>query len=117
GLPSEADARRVAKCIADSALVKTAVYGGDPNWGRVVSAAGYAGMMFHEADLSLWLGPTLLYDRGTPTNFDPLTAAAYLRANRRVEFRLVFTKGTAGCTFFTSDLTPEYVRLNADYTT
>lgn len=117
GLKSEADARRVAKCVAESPLVKTAVYGGDPNWGRVVSAAGYAGVPFDEEELSLWLGPHLLYERGLPTATDPLTAAEYLKAHRRVEFRLAFGQGSAGCTFFSSDLTPEYVRLNADYTT
>jgi glutamate N-acetyltransferase / amino-acid N-acetyltransferase len=117
GMVSSSDARRVAKCVAESALVKTAIYGGDPNWGRFVSAAGYAGVPFHERDLSLWLGPHLLYDRGTPTPLDPLTPAAYLKANRRIEMRLVFTLGSASCTFRTCDLTPEYVRLNGDYTT
>ena len=117
GLVNGADARKVAKCVAESALVKTAIYGGDPNWGRIVSAAGYAGVPFHERDLSLWLGPHLLYDRGTPTPLDPLTPAAYLKANRRIDMRLVFTLGPASCTFRTCDLTPEYVRLNGDYTT
>src|SRR5581483_11048339 len=56
GLPDDASARRVAKAVADSALVKTAIYGADPNWGRIVSAAGYAGVPFNEKDLSLWLG-------------------------------------------------------------
>jgi glutamate N-acetyltransferase/amino-acid N-acetyltransferase len=117
GMANENDARRVAKCVAESALVKSAIYGGDPNWGRFVSAAGYAGVPFYERDLSMWLGPHLLYDRGTPTPLDPLTPATYLKANRRIEMRLVFTLGHASCTFRTCDLTPEYVRLNGDYTT
>src|SRR5207249_9048560 len=70
GLPSEQDARRVARAVADSALVKTAFFGADPNWGRIVSAAGYSGVAFAEPNLSLWLGPHLLYEKGTPRPFD-----------------------------------------------
>jgi glutamate N-acetyltransferase/amino-acid N-acetyltransferase len=117
GLPSDADARRVAKAVAESALVKTAIYGADPNWGRFVSAAGYAGVPFEERQLSLWLGETLLYRDGAPVPFDAAAASAYLRTNREVTLRLVFALGRGRCTFWTCDLTPEYVRLNADYTT
>jgi glutamate N-acetyltransferase/amino-acid N-acetyltransferase len=117
GLRTEAEARRVAKAVAESALVKTAVFGGDPNWGRIVSAAANAGVAFDERDLSLWMGDTLLYDRGTPQPFDVATASAYLKSNREVTFRLAFTLGSAGCRFWTCDLTYEYIRLNAEYTT
>jgi glutamate N-acetyltransferase/amino-acid N-acetyltransferase len=117
GLRDDAEAYRVAKAVADSALVKTAIHGADPNWGRVVSAAGYAGVAFEEADLSLWLGDLLLYHAGTPQPFDPATASAYLRRERHVHLRLRFTLGAGRCTFWTCDLTAEYVRLNADYTT
>jgi glutamate N-acetyltransferase/amino-acid N-acetyltransferase len=117
GCRSDADARTVAKTVADSALVKTAVFGADPNWGRVVSAAGYSGVAFEEKDLSLWMGDMLLYRDGTPLPFDPATASAYLRNNREVHFRLAFRLGTGRCRFYTSDLTYEYVKLNADYTT
>ena len=117
GLRDDAEARRVAKAVADSPLVKTAVYGADPNWGRFVSAAGYAGVEFEETDLSLWLGDVLLYHEGAPQPFDPATASAYLKRERNVHIRLQFTLGPGRCTFWTCDLTPEYVRLNADYTT
>jgi glutamate N-acetyltransferase/amino-acid N-acetyltransferase len=117
GLATDADARRVAKTIAESALVKTAIYGADPNWGRFVSAAGYAGVPFEERHLSLWLGEMLLYRDGAPVPFDASAASAYLKKNREVTVRLVFTLGQGSCTFWTCDLTPEYVRLNADYTT
>src|SRR5262249_46465750 len=70
GCRSDAEAMRVAKTIADSALVKTAIYGGDPNWGRFVSAAGYSGVEFAEGDLTLWMGPFELYRAGTPVPFD-----------------------------------------------
>jgi glutamate N-acetyltransferase/amino-acid N-acetyltransferase len=117
GCRSTEDARQIAKAVADSALVKTAVYGADPNWGRVVSAAGYSGVPFEEKDLSLWMGEMPLYQNGTPLLFDAAAASAYLRDNREVSFRLVLTHGRARCTFYTCDLTTEYVRLNADYTT
>jgi glutamate N-acetyltransferase/amino-acid N-acetyltransferase len=117
GLRDDAEARRVAKAVADSPLVKTAVFGADPNWGRIVSAAGYAGVAFAEEDLSLWLGDLPLYQAGTPQPFDAATASAYLKNNREVRLRLRFTLGTGRCTFWTSDLTYDYVRLNAEYTT
>lgn len=117
GLRTEEEARRIAKTIAESPLVKTAVFGADPNWGRIVSAAGYAGVEFREEDLSLWLGDLLLYDRGTPTPFDAAAASAYLREHREVHLKLVFTLGSARCRFWTCDLGYEYIRLNAEYTT
>ncbi len=117
GLRDDAEARRVAKAVADSALVKTAIFGADPNWGRIVSAAGYAGVAFAEEDLSLWLGDLLLYHAGAPEPFDAATASAYLKNNRDVHLRLRFNLGSGRCTFWTCDLTYEYVRLNAEYTT
>jgi glutamate N-acetyltransferase/amino-acid N-acetyltransferase len=117
GCRSDAEARQVAKTIAESALVKTAVFGADPNWGRFVSAAGYSGVEFAEADLSLWMGPFELYRAGTPLPFDPKAASKYLRHNREVQLRLRFALGEGRCRFYTCDLTTEYVRLNADYTT
>jgi glutamate N-acetyltransferase/amino-acid N-acetyltransferase len=117
GLRNDAEAKKIAKAIADSPLVKTAIYGHDPNWGRIVSAAGYAGVEFEEEQLSLWMGDLPLYLHGTPQPFDPATASAYLQRERHVHFRLRFTLGSGRCTFWTCDLTKEYVRLNADYTT
>ena len=117
GCRTDGDAKKIAKTIAESALVKTAIYGADPNWGRFVSAAGYSGIEFEESDLSCWMGPFELYRAGVPLPFDPKTASAYLKDNREVHLRLVLTLGTGKCRFYTCDLTPEYVRLNADYTT
>jgi glutamate N-acetyltransferase/amino-acid N-acetyltransferase len=117
GLRDDAEARRVARTVAESALVKTAIFGADPNWGRIVSAAGYSGVVFEERELSLWLGDTLLYEAGTPLPFDKAAMSAYLKNNRDVTMRLRFTLGGSRCTFWTCDLTYEYVRLNADYTT
>jgi glutamate N-acetyltransferase/amino-acid N-acetyltransferase len=117
GLRSDGEARQVAKAIADSALVKTAIFGGDPNWGRIVSAAGYSGVEFDEEQLSLWLGDVLLYKNGSPQSVDPAAASAYLKNNREITIQLRFPLGSGRCTFWTCDLTYEYVRLNAEYTT
>ena len=117
GLRDDKEAKKIAKTVAESVLVKTAIFGADPNWGRVVSAAGYAGVNFEEKNLSLWMGEMLLYKDGTPMDFDPKVASDYLRNNRNVTLRLLFNLGKGKCTFQTCDLTQEYVRLNADYTT
>jgi glutamate N-acetyltransferase/amino-acid N-acetyltransferase len=117
GLRNDREARQIGKTIADSPLVKTAVFGGDPNWGRIVSAAGYAGVPFGEEQLSLWLGDYLLYHEGRPQPFDAAAASAYLKSNRDIYLRLKLTLGSGHCTFWTADLTYDYIRLNADYTT
>ncbi|GBD37467.1 Arginine biosynthesis bifunctional protein ArgJ [bacterium HR36] len=117
GMRTASEAQQIARTVANSPLVKTAIFGGDPNWGRIVSAAGYAGVEFSESDLSLWIGDFLLYERGRPVNHDAAAVSRYLRDNREVVIRLRFELGAAGCRFWTSDLTYEYVRLNAEYTT
>jgi glutamate N-acetyltransferase/amino-acid N-acetyltransferase len=117
GLRDDREAYRVAKTVAESALVKTAIHGADPNWGRIVSAAGYAGVDFEEENLSMWLGDLLLYHAGMPQPFDADTASAYLKREHHVYVRLRFNLGPGRCTFWTCDLTKEYIRLNAEYTT
>lgn len=117
GTATEAEARQVAKAIAESPLVKTALFGADPNWGRIVSAAGYSGVVFNEEDLSLYLGPHLLYEKGTPVPFDETVVSKYMRDNRHLVAKLEFDHGSARCQFWTCDLTIEYVKLNAEYTT
>ncbi|GIW81834.1 MAG: arginine biosynthesis bifunctional protein ArgJ [Gemmatales bacterium] len=117
GLPSKEEARRVAIAVADSPLVKTAIFGADPNWGRIVSAAGYAGVDFEEKNLSLRLGDFELYKTGTPARFSQEDASAYLKNNREIDLHLSFDLGTETATVWTCDLTYEYVRLNAEYTT
>jgi glutamate N-acetyltransferase / amino-acid N-acetyltransferase len=117
GARTPEDARAIAKAVADSPLVKTAIHGADPNWGRIVSAAGYAGVPFEEADLSLWLNGIPLYRDGAPLPFDDAEASANLKANRETHIRLVLNHGPAAIRFWTCDLAAEYVRLNADYTT
>ncbi|OHB81161.1 MAG: bifunctional ornithine acetyltransferase/N-acetylglutamate synthase, partial [Planctomycetes bacterium RBG_16_64_12] len=106
-------ARQIAKTIAESALVKTAIAGGDPNWGRIVSAAGYAGVPFDPAGVSLRVNGFLLYQAGTPAKFDAKAAADSIRQNRDTRIQLELSEGDAAARFWTSDLTVDYVRLNA----
>ncbi len=110
-------ARQIAKTVANSPLVKTAVAGADPNWGRIVSAAGYAGVPFDPAKLSLRVNGTLLYGAGSPVEFDAQTVSNSIRNNRDTLIQLELSEGTTGGRFWTTDLTAEYVRLNADYHT
>jgi glutamate N-acetyltransferase/amino-acid N-acetyltransferase len=117
GTRDDTEARRIAKAVADSPLVKTAIFGNDPNWGRICSAAGYAGVQFSEKDMSLRVNGSLLYDRGAPTKFDKAAEAARLRDSRNTHIELLFTLGSGKCRFWTSDLSYEYVRINAEYTT
>lgn len=117
GLKTRDDAYKIAKEVADSPLVKTAIAGGDPNWGRIVSAAGYAGVSLQERDITLRLNGTLLYESGAPVAFDAQAVSAAIKANRDVHIELDIALGQEAVRFWTCDLTEEYVRLNADYTT
>ena len=117
GCRTREEAFRIAKEIADSPLVKTAICGADPNWGRIVSAAGYAGVPLVEADMSLVVNGILLYRDGAPVDFDAKVVSASLRDNRNVTIDLTLKHGSAKVRFWTCDLTKEYVELNADYTT
>jgi len=117
GCRTRDEAFRIAKEIADSPLVKTAICGADPNWGRIVSAAGYAGVPLKEEDMSLVVNGFLLYRDGAPVDFDAKQVSASLRDNRNTTIDLTLKHGTASVRFWTCDLTKEYVELNADYTT
>ncbi|MCA9049054.1 MAG: bifunctional ornithine acetyltransferase/N-acetylglutamate synthase, partial [Planctomycetaceae bacterium] len=111
----------VAKEIAESALVKTAITGADPNWGRITSAAGYAGIDFDPSFLSLKINETLVFRSGTPVAFDAAGLSQQMKDCREVHLQLQLSggpsSGTEAVRFWTSDLTQEYVRLNSEYTT
>jgi glutamate N-acetyltransferase/amino-acid N-acetyltransferase len=110
-------ARTIARTVANSALVKTAIAGADPNWGRVVSAAGYSGIEFNPGGVNLKINGVSLYERGAPVEFDAEKVSASIRGNRDTHIELSFAEGKASVCFWTTDLTAEYVRLNADYHT
>lgn len=127
GAADDADARRVANAIATSPLVKTAFAGGDPNWGRIVAAAGRSGAAVDPARVTLTFAPgehdvegaaapVRLLANGLPTGFDEAAAAAIL-ADDAFRVRLDLGLGDGAATVWTGDLTEEYVRINADYRT
>jgi glutamate N-acetyltransferase/amino-acid N-acetyltransferase len=110
-------ARAIACSVGNSPLVKTAVAGADPNWGRIVSAAGYAGVPFDPAGVDLRVNGHLLYQRGAPVKFDGGQVSDAIRGSRDTLVELTFREGDAKIRFWTTDLTADYVRLNADYHT
>ncbi len=117
GCATRQTALEIAKTVANSPLVKTALHGADPNWGRIVSAAGYAGVPFDPSGVTLRLNGFLLYQKGAPVEFDGKAVSESIRDNRDTLVQLEFGEGTAERRFWTADLTAEYVRLNADYHT
>jgi glutamate N-acetyltransferase/amino-acid N-acetyltransferase len=110
GAPSLADAKRAAHAIATSPLVKTALHGEDPNWGRIVAAAGRSGCAFEPERVSLHIGDVPIYERGRWLG--PSTEAAAHAVMKTPEYGLV---GDARHTVYTCDFSADYVRINADY--
>jgi glutamate N-acetyltransferase/amino-acid N-acetyltransferase len=116
GAASEADARRAAKAIANSLLVKTAVHGGDPNWGRLIAVAGRAGVAFDLSRAAVSIGGIVLFRDGRPYDEAAPEAAAHLKG-RDIELKVHLGAGAASSTVWTCDLSAEYVRINAEYRT
>lgn len=116
GAAEEADARQIARTIAGSMLVKSAVFGRDPNWGRIAAAAGRAGVFFPADQLRIQLGDVLLMEGGEPLIFDRDAASAYLRQDP-VVIRVGLGMGTAAGRAWGCDLSYDYVKINAEYTT
>lgn len=117
GCATRETALDIAKTVANSPLVKTAIHGADPNWGRIVSAAGYSGVPFDPKGVSLWVNGVQLYENGAPVDFDGKAVSNSIRNSRDTHVELQFKEGNASRRFWTTDLTAEYVRLNADYHT
>jgi glutamate N-acetyltransferase/amino-acid N-acetyltransferase len=116
GAGDDAGARAMARTVCGSSLVKCAVHGRDPNWGRIVAAAGRAGVAFDPEAVALWLGPHQLMALGQPLAFDRPAASDYLR-NDPVVIRLYVGDGPGQGMAWGCDLSDQYVRINADYTT
>lgn len=116
GAREESDAVRVAKSIANSPLVKTALYGGDANWGRVIAAAGYSGVAVEPAKMKLWFGGVNVFANGMPTNFDEADSTRAI-AGKDVFMRLDLGMGNARTTVWTCDLSHDYVTINGKYRT
>lgn len=117
GAATDAEALRVAKAIAHSPLVKTAWAGCDPNWGRLVAAIGYSGAEIDPERIDIWFGEQrICRNGGRAAEFDEAAAHAYLR-QEEFSISIDLNQGPGSCVFWTTDLTAEYVHINADYST
>jgi glutamate N-acetyltransferase/amino-acid N-acetyltransferase len=125
GAADEAAARAVAKTIAGSALTKSAIFGRDPNWGRIAGAAGRAGVKFDQNNLRIQLGDIVLMENGQPLAFDRMAAHNYLKSAAEGEYLKTDTvaigvsigDGPGSAKAWGCDLSYDYVKINAEYTT
>lgn len=117
GAASEGDAWLAARTIANSPLVKTAVHGGDPNWGRLVAAAGRSGAAFTLERASVSIGDVALFVSGVPHDERAAAAATVLEAAEITIAVDLGTGGSHGATMWTCDFSAEYVKINAEYRT
>ncbi|HHT9115434.1 MAG TPA: bifunctional glutamate N-acetyltransferase/amino-acid acetyltransferase ArgJ [Candidatus Wunengus californicus] len=116
GARSRSDAAKIARAIADSPLVKTAINGEDPNWGRIVSAAGYAGVELDESKTNLYINDILIFAKGMPTQCDLNKLGTSMKGNN-ITIRLELGLGNCSDTVWTCDLSHEYITINAEYHT
>ncbi|KAM7526307.1 hypothetical protein LguiA_016209 [Lonicera macranthoides] len=118
GAGSEAEAAKIARSVASSSLAKAAVFGRDPNWGRIACAAGYAGIPFNQNELRISLGDILLMDGGQPLPFDRDAASNYLQkageVHGMVEIQISIGDGPGSGVAWGCDLSYDYVKINAD---
>jgi glutamate N-acetyltransferase/amino-acid N-acetyltransferase len=116
GAASDDDARKVARAVAGSNLTKAAVLGADPNWGRIACAAGYSGADLDPGKLDVSIGGVQLVAGGLATAYDAAEASLEMQG-KEVAIGLDLHLGPGTATAWGCDLTPEYVRLNSEYTT
>ena len=117
GFKTEEDARKVGRAIANSPLVKTAIAGSDPNWGRILSAAGYSGISFDPRDIDVYLQNVRVCQRGLAADYDEDQLKSRLDESEvhiRVERQ---GRGKGQARFFTCDFTEDYIRINGSYRT
>ena len=117
GAQSNDDAEKIVRAIANSNLVKTAITGADPNWGRIVSAAGYAGAPMNLGQTRLSLNGFTIFDNGEPLDFDAKQVSQSMKNSFETKVSLVVGTGSGMALHWTSDLTVDYVRFNSEYTT
>jgi glutamate N-acetyltransferase / amino-acid N-acetyltransferase len=125
GTLSDREARKIAREIAGSSLLKAAIFGNDPNWGRIAMAAGKAGVPFDQNNLAVRLGDIQLMTNGQPLAFDRVAASNYLKAASQGEYLKTDTvlisvgvgNGNGAGIAWGCDLSYDYVKINAEYTT
>ncbi|WP_457644066.1 bifunctional glutamate N-acetyltransferase/amino-acid acetyltransferase ArgJ [Persephonella sp.] len=113
---SKKEAKEIGQAIARSNLFKTAMFGNDPNWGRILSAVGQLHKNIDFSRVKLYIGDYLIYN-GEPVNYDREGAVRYLKENSQVTVDLFLDRGSSEWTYYTCDLTYKYVEINAEYTT
>jgi glutamate N-acetyltransferase/amino-acid N-acetyltransferase len=113
---TESDARKIARKVAESPLVKTAINGEDPNWGRIVSAAGYAGVTLNESKLKLSINKIMIYKNGLPVTPVPKRLLSEMKKDE-IRIQLYLGMGEKSATLWTCDLSKEYIKINAEYHT
>lgn len=116
GAPDTGGAHRAARTVAESPLVKTAIFGGDPNWGRIAAALGRSGVPFDPDRLRIWVGGLLLFENGMPAAFDQRDAERRFK-EKVITIRADLGAGRAEAEVYTCDLSYDYVKINAEYTT
>jgi glutamate N-acetyltransferase/amino-acid N-acetyltransferase len=109
-------ARAAARTVASSPLVKTAIHGGDPNWGRIVAAVGRSGAQFSLDSCTVYVGGIVVLAEGTPVDAD-LDAVRAVFSRPRIDIDIDLGAGAATGHAWGCDLSAEYVHINADYTT
>ena len=117
GATSDQDAEQAARTIAHSPLVKTALFGRDPNWGRIVAALGRSGATVAPESTSVWMGGLPLFENGVPVDADLDSLLAPYLDRREVPLEIDLGLGDKSAEVLTSDLTLDYVRINAEYRT
>ncbi|HHG74563.1 MAG TPA: bifunctional glutamate N-acetyltransferase/amino-acid acetyltransferase ArgJ [Persephonella sp.] len=110
------EAKKVGEAIALSNLFKTAMFGNDPNWGRILSAVGQLHLDIDFSRVKLYIGDFLIYS-GQPVDYDRKKAVQYLKNNKEITIDLFLERGDSDWTYYTCDLTYRYVEINAEYTT
>ncbi|MGI2335595.1 MAG: bifunctional glutamate N-acetyltransferase/amino-acid acetyltransferase ArgJ [Dehalogenimonas sp.] len=116
GAATDEDARKIIRAVLSSPLFKTAVHGGDPNWGRIVAAAGRSGVDLEVERINLKIGNIVVLNQGQPVDFDEALAAA-LMSGPEVSLCLDLGLGTRTLTGWGCDMSAEYISINADYKT
>jgi len=116
GAPGRGDARRVGLAIANSPLVKTAFFGKDPNWGRIICAAGYSGVPIDEANIIIVLNDSVIFENGRTNNSDEFKLREKM-SQRDLTLEIDLGMGNAETTVYTTDMSYEYIKINAEYTT
>jgi len=125
GAKNTDDAIMLAKSICNSALVKTAIHGCDPNWGRIISAAGNSGVKFNLNDVDLYIGNAQILEKGNLNKYDPQKVTDYIKSRMKgrylvddiVKIMINLNSGESKGTAWGCDLSKKYVEINSEYTT